>query len=119
VNLPFKMRVPAYTVVAAVLGVFMAPLAPAQEPAPDAKALGITEALLSYCARVDPTAAPRFQERVKSVAMGASDDVLARLRQSEDYMKAHAAVDDFVAKVDEHNAKKVCMEPPARSKTQQ
>lgn len=94
--------------------VFM-PMAQAQE-APDPKALGLTEALFSYCAKVDPPSAARYQERIKAVAQGASDDILSKVRLSDEYQKAHAAVDDFVAKVDEHNSKKVCLEPPAPKK---
>ena len=86
----------------------------AQEPAPDAKALGLAEALFSYCAKADPSSSARYQAKIKAVAQGAGEDILAKVRLSDEYVKAHAAVDDFVAKVDERNAKKVCMEPPAQ-----
>ena len=91
-------------------------LAPAnaQEPAPDPKALGLTEALFSYCAKADPPSAARYKEKIKAAEQRASDEILAKVRQSDEYLKAHAAVDDFVAKVDEHNSKKVCMEPPVK-----
>jgi hypothetical protein len=85
-----------------------------QAPQPPARALGIAEAVVSYCSKVDPAALAQYQAMVKAVAPDASDQALAKLRQSEDYVKAHASVDDFVAKVDEHNAKKVCTESLAR-----
>jgi hypothetical protein len=96
--------------------VALAQLALADPAAPDAKALGISEAVLSYCARVVPSVAAKYQERVKRVAQGASAATLAKVRNSDEYRKAHASVDDFVGKVDEHNAKVVCSESVAQSK---
>jgi hypothetical protein len=88
----------------------------AGELPPDAKALGIAEAISSYCAKVDPSAAPQYRDKVKLVAKGASDEVLAKVRKSDEYQKAHQSVDDFVGKVDEHNVGKVCTHALARSK---
>jgi len=83
-------------------------LALAGEPVPDAKPLATVEAILDYCAKVDPAAAERYQEHVKLVAQGASEETLAKVRKSNEYQQAHGEVDEFLAKVDPHNAKKVC-----------
>jgi hypothetical protein len=91
----------------------LAQLALAEEPAPDARALATTEAILSYCAKVDPSGASKYQERVKLVAQGASEKALDEVRKSGEYQQARASMDDFLAKVDEHNAKKVCSEAVA------
>ena len=91
----------------------LAQFALAEEPAPDARALATTEAILSYCAKVDPASASEYQERVKLIAQGASEKALDEVRKSAEYQQAHASVDDFLAKVDEHNAKKVCSEAVA------
>jgi hypothetical protein len=84
--------------------------------APDPKALGITEAVVSYCVKVEPSSAPQFQERVKGVAQGATEDQLAKVRLTDEYEKAHASVDDFVAKVDERNSKAFCTRQMAQKK---
>ncbi len=82
----------------------------AEEPAPDPKVLGTTEAILAYCAKVDPSGASKYQARVQLVTQGASDETLARVRQAGEYQQARDSVDEFVAKIDEHNAMKVCSE---------
>jgi hypothetical protein len=98
-------------VLASALG--LAQFALAEEPAPDARALATTEAILSYCAKVDPAGASKYQERVKLVAQGASEKALDEVRKSDEYQQARASVEDFLAKVDEHNAKRVCAEAVA------
>jgi hypothetical protein len=75
---------------------------------PDARTLGIAEGILSYCSKVDPTTAAEYQERVKQLVQGASDEALAKVRSSEEYQRARASLEDFVSKVDEHNVKRVC-----------
>lgn len=88
----------------------------AEEAAPDAKALGMTEAILSYCANADPSAAVKYQERVKLLVQGASEETLAEVRKSDEYRQAHDSVADLVGKVDEHNAKRACSESLAENK---
>jgi hypothetical protein len=100
----------------AIFSLLLGQAAMADQAVPDARALGITEAVVSYCSKVDPKATAHYQERIRLLANGASEEQLARLRQSDEYQKAHASVDDFVAKVDEHNARKVCAESPQRNK---
>jgi hypothetical protein len=75
---------------------------------PDPAALGRAEAVLSYCAKAAPEQAADPQAEVKELTQGASEQLLARLRRSEEYLKAQQAVQDFVAKVDPHNARRVC-----------
>lgn len=94
----------------------LAQTALAGQAAPDAKALGRTEAIFSYCAKIDPSSGPKYQERLKLVSHGASDEVIAKVRQSDEYQQAHQSVDDFVSKVDEHNAMKVCTNALAQNK---
>jgi hypothetical protein len=94
----------------------LARAAVADEPTPDARALGITEAIVGYCSKVDPSSAAVYRERIRMVAENASEEQLAKLRQSDEYQRAHASVDEFVAKVDEHNSRKVCAESLRRNK---
>ena len=88
-------------------------LAVAPGRSPDAHALGVTESLLNYCTRVDAPAAAKLREKVKRLASDASEEGLAAIRRSDEYRKAYDAVGEFVAKIDEHNAKRVCSESPA------
>jgi hypothetical protein len=42
------------------------------------------------------------------VFAGASDEVLAKVRGSDQYQRARQSTEDFVKTVDEHNAKQLC-----------
>lgn len=96
----------------AVLG---SPLAHGEAPALDAAALGKADALLSYCTKVAPASRQEHWTQVKALSKDASKEQLSAARRSEEYLKAHQAVDDFVAKVDQHNTKLVCSQHvPAR-----
>jgi hypothetical protein len=82
--------------------------APDAKPGPNARALGMTEAILGYCAKVDPSAAVKYQERVKLLAQGAGEETLVEVRKSDEYQQGRDSVAELVGKVDEHNAKRVC-----------
>ena len=75
---------------------------------PDPAALGRAEAVLSYCTKAAPEQLAKPRDQVRELTRGASEQLLARLRRSEEYRKAQQAVQDFVAKVDPHNAERVC-----------
>lgn len=85
-----------------------APMILADSAGVDSRRLGIAEGILSYCAKADPTAIPRYEAQVRRLSQGVSADALAKARQSDGYQKARRSVEDFVAKVDEHNAARVC-----------
>ena len=78
---------------------------------PDPKALGVTEALLDYCAKAYPESAVKFQYEITRLTHGASAETLAAVRSSEPYRRAHDAESDFVSKVDPRNAKRTCSRP--------
>jgi hypothetical protein len=80
----------------------------ADGPAPDPRVLGLTESMLSYCTKLDQALATPYQEKIRQLIQGASVEVLAKVRSSEEYQRARQSMDDFVSKVDEHNAKRVC-----------
>jgi hypothetical protein len=109
-HLSKTMRWPALL----LCGGLVAPtLTQAAAQAPDAHALGVTEAILSYCAKIDAPAAAEYGQRAKALAQGASEETLAKMRAGDEYQKAHQSAEDFVAKVDAHNAKRVCSESVA------
>lgn len=80
----------------------------AAEPVLDARVLGMSESLANYCRSVDPTALAKLQSRIAELAQGADEEQLAELRDSAEYKAAFQAIVEFTAKVDPHNAKKVC-----------
>ena len=80
----------------------------AEDPAPDPRALGTAEAIVSYCAKVDPSAAAKYQQQVKLVVKNASEEVLAKVRQSSAYQQARDKVNESVGKLDESDAKRAC-----------
>lgn len=92
------------------------PPATAAEPTVDAQSLGITESILAYCGPIDPEAAAKIRERIRDLARGASEQQLAAVRNSEEYRRAYDSMVEFAGKIDEHNAKRVCSETPAKSK---
>jgi len=80
----------------------------AEDPAPDPRALGTAEAIVSYCAKIDPSAAVRYQQHVKLLVKNASEEVLAKVRQSSEYQQARDTVNESVGKLDERDAKRAC-----------
>jgi len=99
----FKMRI------LALCGCLAAPaLSFAEDPAPDPRALGTAEAIVSYCAKIDPSAAAKYQQHVKLIVKNASEEVLAKVRQSSEYQQARDTVDESVGKLDEREAKRAC-----------
>jgi len=99
----FKMRI------LVLCGCLAAPaLSFAEDPAPDPRALGTAEAIVSYCAKIDPSAAAKYQQHVKLIVKNASEEVLAKVRQSSEYQQARDTVDESVGKLDEREAKRAC-----------
>jgi hypothetical protein len=97
---------------AACSGCVAAPsLAQADGQGPDPRTLGLTEALLDYCAKAYPESAVKFQYEIARLTQGASAEILAKVRNSEPYRRAHDAESDFVSRVDPRNAKRTCSRP--------
>jgi hypothetical protein len=93
------------------------PAAPApRSERPNPRMLGVTEAMFDYCAKADPKGAAKVHARLKRLVQGASKETLAEVRKSDEYRKARSSVEEFVAKIDERNAPRVCSSPPAASK---
>jgi hypothetical protein len=80
----------------------------AAAPAPDARQLGVTESLLTYCSKVDPPTASAYRAKIKQLVQGTSEETLVKVRNSDEYRKARASLDDFVSNVNERNAKRMC-----------
>jgi hypothetical protein len=91
-------------------------LAHADTPSVNPQALGIVESIANYCGRLDPARAVKLQEQVKQLAQGVSEQQLAEVRKSSEYREGYDSVVDFVAKADEHNAKRICSETPVEHK---
>ena len=84
--------------------------------APDARALGATEALLDYCAKSDPTGAAKVHNRWKRLTQGASKAALADARKSGEYQSAHDSEVDFIGKIEPRNAHRLCSDTAAAGK---
>jgi len=82
--------------------------ASAAEVIPDAKVLGTTEAILNYCARIDPAGADAFQSRSRMVTQGASEEAVQKVRKSEEYREARDTTEASLADVDPADAVKIC-----------
>jgi hypothetical protein len=80
----------------------------ADEPAPQAHTLATTEAILEHCARLIPANADRYREQARLLTQGASEETLAKIRNSEEYQQSRDATLGSLAKVDEQDAKKAC-----------
>jgi len=83
-------------------------LVQADSPGPDPRVLGITESLLTYCTNADPKSAAKYRERLKRLVGDTREEALAKVRGTDTYHKARQSMDDFIGKVDEHNAKRAC-----------
>lgn len=97
-------------------GLLLAPaLLRADGPGPDARALGVAEAVLGYCTKTVPSVAAQQRQRSEQLTHGASRESLSELRKSHEYRQAYDAETDFIAKVTEHNARRLCSESLARN----
>jgi hypothetical protein len=88
----------------------------AEAPPPNAHVLGVAESTLNYCASLDPAASARMRTIIEQLVQGVSQQQLSEVRESDEYRKAYDSVTDFVGKVDEHNAKRICSESVADSR---
>jgi len=110
-----------YPIAVALLGCLCAPGATVPQdaaaaplaPAIDARALGATEAVFDYCSTNDPPGAAKVRARIERLMLGASKEALAQARGSGEYRSAHEAELGFVAKVDPHNAHRICSQAAA------
>ena len=102
----FKMRILALC----ACGCLAAPALSFAEDAaaPDPRALGTAEAIVSYCAKIDPAAAAKYQQHIKLLVRDVSQEVLAKVRQSSEYQQAHDTVGESLGKLDERDAKRAC-----------
>lgn len=85
-------------------------LASAGTAVPDARALGVAEAMLGYCAKSDPAAAAKQREWIKRLIGDASRKTLAEVRHSAEYRQAHDSETGFIDKVESHNVRRLCSE---------
>ncbi len=85
-----------------------AQVAVANEVGPDPKVLGTTEAILSYCGKLDPSLAEKYLGHIQQITGGASDEAIAEVRKSEEYRHAREAAEEALQGVDEKDALKAC-----------
>jgi hypothetical protein len=100
----------------ACAGLALPALGWAEAPPPNAHVLGVAESALNYCGPLDPAAAARMRTIIEQLLQGVSQQQLSEVRESDEYRKAYDSVTDFVGKVDEHNAKRICAESVADSR---
>jgi hypothetical protein len=75
---------------------------------PDARLLARSDALISFCAKADPAAAAKYQQQGKRIVQGKNAAAVTRVRNGDEYRKAHGSITEFLDKVDERNAKRAC-----------
>ena len=83
---------------------------------PDAKNLGMAEAMMDFCKKADPADVAKYETLIKQMGSGQSAETLAEVRASDAYRDAFAAMNDFASKVDPHNAKTMCTQSLAQRK---
>lgn len=82
----------------------------------DGRALGAAEAVIDYCAKLDPSAADRYRQQFKLMINGANEETLAKVRSTDDYKAARAAAEDSLSQLDENTAKQNCSQSAAPAK---
>jgi hypothetical protein len=74
----------------------------------DARRLAVNEALLNYCGPLDPAGAEKLRAKIRKQVEGVSQEQLATVRGSEEYRKGREAMADFVSKIEQRNAQRMC-----------
>ena len=77
----------------------------------DVHRLAVTEAAMDYCRTAYPSALPEISERVRQLTRGSGAAELEAIRQGDAYRRAHASMEQFVAKIDAKNAQRLCTGP--------
>ena len=84
------------------------PAPQAGEPAPQAQTLATMETILEHCAKLNPALADQYRQQAKQLVQGASEEALAKVRQSDEYQEFRNSTLESLAKGDDQNAKKAC-----------
>ena len=95
-------------IVAPGLALAAEPAPQAAEPAPQAQTLATMETILEHCAKLNPAVADQYRQQAKLLVHGASEEALAKVRQSDEYQQSRDSTLESLAKVDDQNAKKAC-----------
>lgn len=77
-------------------------------PAVPPKALGMVEAKLDFCSRVDSESADKYKEYGKTVVAGMSEKELKEARESSDYKAAYNALTGQLEKIPQEKAVASC-----------
>jgi hypothetical protein len=93
--------------ICAVFGLTGGTLA-AESTAPNAQSLGTFEAILDKCAELDAAHAAEYRDQLHAVTQGASEEAIAKLRDSDDYKEAYTAARNSLGKVAGPDALKAC-----------
>jgi hypothetical protein len=116
VNHRTKQSLLAAVLVSSLFAVAASAGEPAVKTTINAQLLGITESVLQYCSKTDAANAVKLQARVEQLVQGASEEAVARIRKTREYRTAYDSATDFVSKVADQNASKVCTDALAESK---
>jgi hypothetical protein len=85
-------------------------LAMADAPAPQAQTLATVDTVLEHCAKLIPSSADLFREHVKLMTHGISEEMLAKLRSSDEYRTARDSIVESLAKTGDEDAKQACQQ---------
>ena len=94
----------------------LAPLALADEPALSAPALGITEATLDFCARINPQSADQYWQHGKRLVQGVPAKTAAEIRKSEQYRQAYDSTAEQIGNISRQDAMQACVDSLAANK---
>lgn len=86
----------------------LAPLVLADEAAPSPPALGMTEATLDFCARINPQSADQYWQHGKRLLQGVPEKTAAEIRKSEEYRQAYDSTAELIGKVSQQDAMQAC-----------
>ena len=82
----------------------------------DPTALAVVDAMIAFCSKTDPASAARYQEQLQLVAPNATEDALAKVRDTDAYRVARTSSDELAAKADPHDASEACSLALAQSR---
>jgi hypothetical protein len=71
-------------------------------------AFGRIEGTLDFCAQTDPQAAPKYQERKRSLVRDVPEKEVAEARKTQEYKDAYQWVSAELAKVPKDKAAETC-----------
>ena len=72
------------------------------------QSLGTEQAMIDFCARIDPGTATKYQQQAEVLAQGVPSEELDKARSTDDYKDAYALASNALGAISKPDAAEAC-----------